>query len=71
MEWGLGNQAIGDRNAENTCGTSGDSKKEDIPVKTRRFTEGIFSTLGDERRDIVIYPEQKLTVHMLAMVTYQ
>lgn len=67
MEWGLGNQAIRGRNAKNTCDTGGDSKKEDIPVETRRFAEGIFSTLGDEGRDIVVYPEQRLTAHILVL----
>ena len=71
MEWGLRNQAIGGRNTKNTCDTGGDSKKEDIPMETRRFAKGIFSTLSDERGDTVVYPEQRLAAHVLEWITYQ
>ena len=48
MEGGLRDESIGKGDAEQTGNASSDTKEEDVPVETSRFTEGKFSALGDK-----------------------
>lgn len=47
MEWRLWDEAVWCRQAEDTGDTGGDTKEEDVPVKTGRLSEREFCTLGD------------------------
>lgn len=58
VEGGLGNQAVGERQTQDARDTGGDAEKEHVPVEAGGFAERILAALGDERRDVVVEPEQ-------------
>jgi hypothetical protein len=51
VERSLGNETIGEREAEDASNASGETEQEEIPMKAGGFGEGKFAALGDEGRD--------------------
>ena len=51
MEWCLWDQAIWERNTEETSNTGSKTKKKEIPMEACGLTKGKFGTLGDKGGD--------------------
>lgn len=59
MDGCLGDEAVGQRDADDAADETGDAEKEEIPVETCGFLERELSGLRGERADVVIVVEEQ------------
>lgn len=58
VKGGLGDQAVGKGDAQDAGDTGGDAEEEDVPVEAGGLAKRVLAALSDERRDVMVEPEQ-------------